>query len=359
MRADNEILINDCLNALEHDRLRNEIVLDNIADGVISAHCNGVIDVFNKACETFFNVKSEDVVGCFFKDTSFCPTLKELFDKVCETKLPIEDEIIIEGLHNRILRISIFPLIYPTLSCNCVVATIRDITEEKAFEERQRAFLSAVSHELKTPITAVKSTAEALIGGAKDEAKLAEQFLASIVVEADRLSLLVDDVLQLAKMDYGNIELKRNIISIQLLIDKVLTMLKPQIRDKQIILEVNCQPNESVAVDSKYMIQAIRNIVENAIKYSPSNSKIIINAKNSNNQFLVDIKDQGDGIPTDEQLKIFDSFYRMDRARSRENGGTGLGLAISKRIIELHGGKINVSSESGSGSVFSIIIPLS
>ena len=244
-----------------------------------------------------------------------------------------------------------------------LVCVLSDITEQEKVEQERRSFVSNVSHELRTPLTSVKSYTESLIDGAWEDEEIAPEFLKVISTETDRMIRMITDLLNLSRMDQGKQDLNREFVSINELvahiIDRFEMVLKSeQYRNKKYTIERDfTQRTLWVEIDQDKFIQVIDNIMNNAIKYSPDGGKITCKLMETHNSVVISITDEGLGIPRKDIGHVFDRFYRVDKARARSMGGTGLGLAISKEVVQLHGGKIWVTSVENKGSTFFISLP--
>jgi two-component system phosphate regulon sensor histidine kinase PhoR len=236
-----------------------------------------------------------------------------------------------------------------------VLLVFHDITELKKLEQMRKDFVANVSHELKTPITSIKGFSETLLDGAMHDQKAQEAFLSIILKESNRLQSLIQDLLDLSKIEQHGFKLVVTELNVYEQISDVLTMLKGKMDEKNILLDFN-NSNSSLTIegDPDRLKQVFINIINNAINYTPSGGNISITILNQQRHVAVLVKDTGIGIEKDEIPRIFERFYRVDKARTRNSGGTGLGLAIVKHIIEAHKGTIEVNSEVGKGTVFTI-----
>jgi len=226
---------------------------------------------------------------------------------------------------------------------------------ESSFE-RMRHFTADASHELRTPLTAIRSVGEVGLRGRRDEAAYRE-IIGSMLEEADRLALLVDRLLMLSRADTGQAKLSMDVVDIGVLAEEVAEQLGVLAEEKQQSIHVRFDPVSHWVGDRVVLRQALLNLVDNAIKYTPAGGSIEIQVAQTDNGTTIDVSDTGPGIPEELQSRIFDRFYRVDRARSRENGGTGLGLAIAKWAVEVNGGQLALESANSGGSRFRITLP--
>lgn len=224
-------------------------------------------------------------------------------------------------------------------------------------EEKRRQFVSNASHELRTPLSSIKLLAESLLQMQHLDLTIIKEFLSDINNEIDRLSRIIDKLLMLTKMDVNDKELEMKNVNIKELLQNVVKSLSPLARKKNIQLTLKTNEDIYVLIDEDKIWEAIFNIVDNSIKYTPNNGSVTISMEKSDYNIMIMIEDNGIGISDGEINKIFDRFYRIDKARARETGGTGLGLSIALSAVKLHGGEIQVESQVGRGSKFKIIIP--
>jgi signal transduction histidine kinase len=237
----------------------------------------------------------------------------------------------------------------------------RMVAQLRATERMRTDFVSNVSHELRTPLTAIKGLVETLRDGAVDDGEVRDRFLATIEDETDRLIRLVNDLLVLSKADSQALKLKREALDVRDLVERSVHKLAPQLEGKGILVEVSAPdgPHSAVLADADRIEQVLVNLLDNAIKYSPEGGRIIvaIDEESPAETVSVTVRDEGVGIPAGDLPRVFERFYRVDRARARDGGGSGLGLSIAKAIIEAHGGDITLKSEEGQGTTVRFTLP--
>jgi len=227
-----------------------------------------------------------------------------------------------------------------------VILVFKNVTEQYRIDKMQKEFVANVSHELKTPITTIKSYAETLIDGALSEPSIAIEFLNTINSESDRMSRLVSDLLKLSRMDYEQTKWNKEELNVDKMIKDICMKLHIQAKNKDIKMHIEqISEDMNILFDKDGFEQIILNIAGNAVKYTPEHGNIWISAIKENKNVVISIKDDGIGIPKEDQARIFDRFYRVDKARTRQMGGTGLGLSIAKQIAEAHDSTIIVNSE--------------
>ena len=239
------------------------------------------------------------------------------------------------------------------------VVVLHDVTELRRLERVRQDFVANVSHEFKTPLTAIQGFAETLLGGAIDDTRNNRRFLEVIREHAARLARLTDDLLKLARIEAGKLEVQFFPVNVIELIEGCTDTTLLKATRKQIAIEIDLpQVLPSVRGDASLLRDVLQNLLDNAIQYTPEGGRIRVNANANPREVIFTVADTGIGIPLAEQERIFERFYRVDPARSREAGGTGLGLSIAKHIVEAHGGRLSVESEIGHGSKFSFSVPL-
>ena len=231
-----------------------------------------------------------------------------------------------------------------------------DITRTERLELVRQEFLSNVSHELRTPLTAIMAFVETLESGAREDPESCQRFLSIIRKNASRMHGLIDDILELTAIEGGNVQLRTAPVELHSVVDDVCASLAAQAEARGVTLENNVAPGAMVYADSRRLEQMLTNLIDNGVKFSSQNGTVTISHESATRDRIL-VTDDGDGIPAQHLERLFERFYRIDRARSREMGGTGLGLAIVKHLALLHGGEVTVQSELGKGSTFTIHLP--
>lgn len=344
---------------LEQESKRLNSILSYMTDGVLATNRRGQITMINDMAKKQLGVQKEDVLNKSILELLKIEDEYELRDLI--TQIP-ELTIDSQDVNGEYLSLRVrFALVRRESGfISGLVAVLHDTTEQEKEERERRLFVSNVSHELRTPLTSVKSYLEALDEGALYD-PVAPDFIKVSLDETNRMMRMVTDLLHLSRIDNASTQLDVELINFTAFITFILNRfdkMRSQDDDKKYEL-VRDYPINSVwiEIDTDKMTQVIDNILNNAIKYSPDGGKITVSMKTTDDQMILSIKDQGLGIPKQDLPKIFDRFYRVDRARSRAQGGTGLGLAIAKEIIKQHNGFIWAKSEYGKGSTFTIVLP--
>lgn len=349
--------IKERIDEVVSGRLRLEAVLLSMFDGVIVVDKDGKMKLMNKALRTLFQVL-EEVVGKKPIEVIRNVEIQEIVNQVTQQQA---------GALSRELSV-LFPqekhfIIHATpVTLNGVidgaVMVFHDITELRRLESVRKDFVANVSHELRTPITNIKGYAETLLEGALNDKANAEDFTKIIYSESERLAKLVEDVLDLSRIESGKMEFVFKEQDIRELVNRVEKGLGKQIESKKITFKNEIPENlGNVTFDATSIAQVLLNLIENAIKYNNDNGTVTISAVPKGTGIEVSIADTGIGIPEDDLPRVFERFYRVDKAHSREIGGTGLGLSIVKHIIQAHKGEVYATSKLGEGSTFRFTLP--
>ena len=344
---------------LEQESKRLHSILSYMTDGVLATNRRGKITMINDMAKKQLGVQKEEVLNKSILELLEIEDEYELRDLITQVPELMIDSQDANGEYLS-LRVRFALVRRESGFISGLVAVLHDTTEQEKEERERRLFVSNVSHELRTPLTSVKSYLEALDEGALSE-PVAPDFIKVSLDETNRMMRMVTDLLHLSRIDNASSHLDVELINFTAFITFILNrfdQIRGQDEEKKYEL-VRDYPITSVwiEIDTDKMTQVIDNILNNAIKYSPDGGKITVTMKTTDDQMILSISDQGLGIPKQDLPRIFDRFYRVDRARSRAQGGTGLGLAIAKEIIKQHKGFIWAKSEYGKGSTFTIVLP--
>lgn len=338
-------------------------VLDNMTSGILLVAADGSIALINPAAEEMLNVRSGELQGRSFHELKQYYELTKLIKEGISEREVIHEERSVYRPEETIVHLDGVPTLGEDKSFKGMLFLLQDVTAIRRLENMRSEFVANVSHELKTPVAAVKGFSETLLsGGVKDE-ETARSFLKIIYDESERLNRLISDILDLSKieskrspMDYAPIHLDSFCASI---IDTITTVAKK----KRITLHSDIQEELFVEADEDKLRQILINLLSNAVSYTPDGGKVELNVRDSQDaegfeKIIFKVSDTGIGIPKKDQPRIFERFYRVDKARSRSSGGTGLGLSIVKHLVELHHGEISVESELGIGTTFTVELPM-
>ena len=346
---------------LEQETKRLTSILAYMTDGVLATNRRGQIIMVNEMAAKQLNVNPDEVLNTSILDLLSIGDdydLRKLITEVPELTIDSQDE---NGEYIS-LRVRFALIRRESGFISGLVAVLHDTTEQEKEERERRLFVSNVSHELRTPLTSVKSYLEALDDGALSE-PVAPDFVKVSLNETNRMMRMVTDLLSLSRIDNETSQLDIELTNFTAFItfilnrfDKIKSQSNEGSKKYELIREYPITPIW-VEIDTDKMTQVIDNILNNAIKYSPDGGKIKVGMKTTDAQLIISISDEGLGIPKKDLPRIFDRFYRVDKARSRAQGGTGLGLAIAKEIVKQHKGFIWAKSEYGKGSTFTIVLP--
>ena len=344
---------------LEQESKRLNSILSYMTDGVLATNRRGQIIMINDMAKKQLGIVKDEALNQNILELLHIEDEYELRDLITQSPELMIDSQDVYGEYIS-LRVRFALVRRESGFISGLVAVLHDTTEQEKEERERRLFVSNVSHELRTPLTSVKSYLEALDEGALSE-PVAPDFIKVSLDETNRMMRMVTDLLHLSRIDNATSHLDVELINFTAFITFILNRfdkIRAQDQEKKYEL-VRDYPITSVwiEIDTDKMTQVIDNILNNAIKYSPDGGKITVSMKTTDDQMILSISDQGLGIPKQDLPKIFDRFYRVDRARSRAQGGTGLGLAIAKEIIKQHNGFIWAKSEYGKGSTFTIVLP--
>ena len=344
---------------LEQESKRLNSILSYMTDGVLATNRRGQIIMINDMAKKQLGVERDEALNQNILELLKIDDEYELRDLITQSPELMIDSQDVNGEYISI-RVRFALVRRESGFISGLVAVLHDTTEQEKEERERRLFVSNVSHELRTPLTSVKSYLEALDEGALSE-PVAPDFIKVSLDETNRMMRMVTDLLHLSRIDNATSNLDVELINFTAFITFILNRFdKIKSQDENLKYElIRDYPITSVwiEIDTDKMTQVIDNILNNAIKYSPDGGKITVSMKTTDDQMILSISDQGLGIPKEDLPKIFDRFYRVDKARSRAQGGTGLGLAIAKEIIKQHNGFIWAKSEYGKGSTFTIVLP--
>ena len=335
-------------------------LLDSMVEGVLVLGGDGRIRRANRALAAHFNLAT-DVGGRTVLEAFRQQPLHELATRVAESGEQAACELELHLPHRRILAVSAAVIrTGAARQAAGLLLVFHDLTRLKELESTRSDFVANVSHELRTPLSLIKGCVETLIDGAKDDPVAAEKFLRTIERHSDRLTFLIEDLLVISKFEPGRAVLEIRRVALHELVSQVIVALRPKADARAVTLEGNLVPGLTVAADADRLEQVLTNLVDNAIKYGREGGRVVVGAELVAEPAAgvgIYVRDDGPGIPPEARTRVFERFFRLDRARSREQGGTGLGLAIVKHIAQAHGGRAWVESELGHGATFHIFIP--
>jgi len=338
---------------------RHQVILKSMVEGVISVDMTGHIQSINQAAAAMFRMnKCTELNGTAIHLFLRHPKVLEALDDVLKTGNPGTRELELSTPGFRFLEIRIMPLMGSDNTQIGAVLVGQDLTGAKALAKMRKDFVANVSHELKTPITAIKGFVETLLveeGLASGERK---QFLSIILKHADRMTAIVEDLLSLSRLERNRDSFEFSELIPRTVIDEAISDCMKEANKKHIDIAVIDHSHAKVKANALLLERAVVNLLENAIKYSAGGTNVFIRISEKKGCVHIEIEDQGEGISTMYHHRIFERFFRVDKARSKKAGGTGLGLSIVKHIAELHSGKVLIHSSRGKGSTFTLVIPV-
>lgn len=339
----------------ESERRKLASVLSNMTDGVLSTDRRGRIILINDPALQLLNVSRETVIN---RPVTSILGLEEEY--TFEDLIDMKEAVTLDFSsyeQSTLLRTTFSVIQKETGFVNGLIAVLHDNTEQEKIDIERREFVANVSHELRTPLTTMRSYLEALADGAWQDPNLAPNFLNVTQTETERMIRLVNDLLKLSKMDSSETELSKEMVEFNVFFNRIIDRFEMS-KSHKVLFERHLPKDQYfVEIDPDKLTQVIDNIISNALKYSPEGGKVRFGMTVEEGFLLIQISDEGMGIPKENVDRIFDRFYRVDRARSREMGGTGLGLAISKEMINAHGGVIWAESKYGKGTTIFFTLP--
>ncbi|MDD5209961.1 MAG: ATP-binding protein [Elusimicrobiales bacterium] len=337
-------------------RLELEAAFRDMSEAILITDGAGVITRINPRARLLMGVKDFDAEGMRLSGLSGGPELSSAAIKALTSGLPVYFEMEPASFPGTVLSVSASPIIDNGVIGGCVLVA-RDITGPRKLEAMRRDFVANVSHELKTPLTAIRGCAETLLDGALEDKEHGPGFARSICEQAVRLDKLVDDLLKISYAESGQASLEKAPVELKALAEDISGGMSAILGKKKLSLANLIPAGLSVSADRDKLSQVLINLLDNAAKYDREGGRIEISAAPQEAFVKVSVRDTGPGIPAEHLPRIFERFYRVDKARSRELGGTGLGLSIVKHLVELHGGAVGVESAEGRGSAFWFTLP--
>ena len=343
------------ITEIARDRARTEAILSAMDDGVLAVDDRGTVVLANQALRTGLDLP--DPAGRHYLEVLRQSEVGALIEEVLGTgaRRTSEVEMLRGGRAYAVTGVR-FP--GPESQPHGAVLTFHDVTERHRVERLRRDFVANASHELRTPLTSVRGFVEALEDGALDEPSHARRFLGKIRVHADRMAALVSDLLELSRLESGERPLRRETVQPADVVEEVVASLSEQARSREVTISTSASAAPALVTDPDRLRQILENLLENAVKYTAPGGHVAVCARpGPQGSVVFGVKDDGPGIPAEHLPRIFERFYRVDKARSREMGGTGLGLSIVKHLAEGMGATVAVESETGKGTRFTVTVP--
>jgi two-component system, OmpR family, phosphate regulon sensor histidine kinase PhoR len=348
--------IEDKIKEIKTQNQELAAIFNSMIEGVIVIDKASRVISVNPTIEKIFGVLKKDIEGKVFLEAIRNNNIAEVITRTLKEGATISSEITLIYPIHKIFEVSATPIFDNKVINGCLVV-IHDITEIRRLETMRRDFVANVSHELKTPLTSIKGFVETLLEGALDDKENNRNFLKIIQDHAERLNKLVEDLLSLSYLESKEIKLEKKDFNLRKNSEKAVMLFSARLKEKEIIVTNELPLALFISADADRIEEVFTNLIDNAIKFNRKNGSIKIYSLEENGCLKIFIEDSGIGMPEKDMPRIFERFYRVDKARSRELGGTGLGLSIVKHIVELHGGSVGLESAEGLGSKFWFTLP--
>ena len=341
-------------------RKKTEAILASMREGVVATDMDQRVISINPAAATMFGVNMAGIENRSILEIVRNHTFKELMDRCLTGGEIIESDINYHQNGERVFNVVLNPLVDSVQKRLGGLVVISDVTQLRRLENMRRDFAASVSHEIKTPLTAIKGFVETLVTGNLDDSEETRRFLQIIEKHVNRLVTIIEDLMQLSRIERDDEiqQIGMEACHIGDVLNTAVNLCDPMLKEKAITIDLACPEDIGGRFDATLLEQAAVNLLDNAIKYSPTGSAIEIDAKQVDGEIQISFRDHGMGIARKHLPRLFERFYRVDKARSRKLGGTGLGLAIVKHIAQAHGGRITVDSELEKGSTFTLHLPI-
>ena len=348
--------LQDMMKAHEMQKDRLSTLIENVGSGLILIDGHGYINLINRTYKEVFDVKSSEYLYKLYYEVIKHKEVNKIIEDIFMTEQKVRKQLVIPlKIERRHFEVYGVPIIGTNDVWKGILLVFHDITEIKKLEQMRKDFVANVSHELKTPVTSIKGFTETLLDGAMEEKETLESFLSIILKESDRLQSLIYDILELSKIENEGFSLSIQPLNLILVLSETIKIIEGKATEKGISITFEKPSDELFIEGDVYRLkQVFINIISNAVLYSPNDGKVTVYLEESPKKVIVHVKDTGMGIENTEIPRIFERFYRVNKARDRNSGGTGLGLAIVKHLMEAHKGKVTVKSEFGKGTIFSI-----
>ena len=345
------------IRTLKDERNLSAAILGSMVEGVAVVDGTDRLLFSNPAFAEILGLDMAPKIGSTLVESVRQAELIEAVRKVRGGQAAVHSEIVTGTLRQRFFAVTVASV--RAMEAAGAVIVLHDITDLRKLERVRRDFVANVSHEFKTPLTAIQGFAETLLAGAMDDPQNRLRFLQIILEHSRRLARLTDDLLELSKMDADRLDLEVDRLSVSQFVQSCLETTQRPTAEKNLRVSANLQGSlPDIAADRRRLSEVLQNLLDNAIQYTPAGGQIVVSASSDGDEVTFTVSDTGIGIPRTDQPRIFERFYRVDVARSREVGGTGLGLSIAKHLVEAHGGRIWVESEVGQGSKFHFTVPV-
>ena len=353
------VQLDNRIETISHQRNQLETVLASMLEGVIAIDTEERIVSINRAAAQLFDNEPANCQDKSIQEVIRSPALQQFIHKALSNKNPSEEDITAFQNEERVIAVKSSALLDANQHQIGTLVVFNDVTQLRRLEDMRRDFVANVSHEIKTPLTAIKGFVETLQQGNVEKAKEKERFLGIIQKHVDRLNAIIEDLLSLSRIEQENERKEINFqqVKIEGIFQAAMQLCRAKAEEKEIRIDLDCEKDDTAVFDATLIEQAVVNLLDNALKYSEPQSTVLLKSELQNSEMIISVQDHGIGIAQKHLPRLFERFYRVDKSRSRKEGGTGLGLAIVKHIAQAHGGHVTVESKLGEGSCFSIHLP--
>ncbi len=343
------------ISEIENERSKLSAILDNMTEGVIAVNSQRRLVLMNQSAKNIFGISQSDILAKPLLEIVKNQLIDQIVEKSIAQSKTISKEIEMNYPENKILKANAVGMQEVGREVSSILV-IYDVTELRRLEMVRSEFVANVSHELKTPLTSIKGFIETLLGGALEDKEQSRKFLQMMDEDTKRLARLIDDILKLSNIESKEDDLNLKHLNLKQLVSSVVEILEPQSKEKKISIR-NQIPDIQVQADEDKLRQVFLNLIDNAIKFNSEGGFVTLDINEIPGYYEISITDTGLGIPSEATSRVFERFFRVDKARSREMGGTGLGLSIVKHIVENHGGSVSCNSSIGEGATFYFTLP--
>jgi len=350
--------LDDRIRTVVKERNQQEAILSSMVEGVIAVDTEGRVVSHNEAAVRLTGIPLTTGPDAHLARIAPGSPLSQFVTQILTSPAPRESEFGSLSQGGRILQVHGSVLRDAAGSRLGAVVVLNDVTRLRRLEQVRRDFVANVSHELRTPVTSIKGFVETLLDGAIGDPEEARRFLEIVAKQSDRLNAILNDLLTLSRIEGGEerASIEMETVALRDILENAVQLCAKKAAAREVAVELDCDPVLRARVNAPLLEQAVANLVENAVKFSPAGSRVTVRGQ-AGEEIVVRVEDQGCGIAPEHLPRLFERFYRVDKARSRSLGGTGLGLAIASHVVTAHGGRVGVTSTPGAGSVFSLYLP--
>ena len=338
------------------EKAKLSAILENMAEGVVGISVSREVLIMNPSAQKMLGVQEASAVGKSFLEVTKNTQMDEMMKRALETQKSVQGEMSFSFPEKKIVKANAIGL-EKNEGHVAGILVFYDITEFRNLERSRQEFVANVSHELKTPLTSIKGFIETLLDGAFQDSDKSKNFLGIIKEDTDRLERLIEDLLHLSRIESKRLDLQLSSIPLKAEVEKQVVLFRQKIEQQKIQIENQIDPEQMLCADPDRFKQVLINLLDNAIKFNSPGGKVTLFSKATSEGLEFCIQDQGVGIAEKDIARVFERFYRVDKARSRDLGGNGLGLSIVKHIVEAHGGNVSCESRPGKGSTFKVFFP--